>query len=54
MNIRKMWLAALAALVIAAPTLAAAQPKELYLPLLVYRTGPYAPSGIPIADGFVD
>ncbi len=24
------------------------------MPLLVYRTGPYAPSGIPIANGFVD
>ena len=54
MTVRKLWLAALAALVIAAPTLAAAQPKELFIPLLVYRTGPYAPSGIPIADGFVD
>ena len=31
-----------------------AQPKELFVPLLVYRTGPYAPSGIPIANGFVD
>jgi branched-chain amino acid transport system substrate-binding protein len=54
MNGRKIWLAALAALILAAPTLAAAQPKEIYIPLLVYRTGPYAPSGIPIADGFVD
>jgi branched-chain amino acid transport system substrate-binding protein len=25
-----------------------------FIPLLVYRTGPYAPSGIPIANGFVD
>src|SRR5439155_1345648 len=24
------------------------------VPLLVYRTGPFAPSGIPIANGFVD
>src|SRR5262245_40970417 len=54
MNGRKIWLAALAALILAAPTLAAAQPKEIYIPLLVYRTGPYAPSGIPIANGFVD
>src|SRR5262250_2694327 len=54
MSGRKIWLAALAALILAAPTLAAAQPKEIYIPLLVYRTGPYAPSGIPIADGFVD
>src|SRR5512144_1818704 len=31
-----------------------AQGKEMFLPLLVYRTGPFAPSGIPIANGFVD
>jgi len=34
--------------------IALAQGKELFIPLLVYRTGPYAPSGIPIANGFVD
>jgi len=33
---------------------ALAQAKEIFVPLLVYRTGPYAPSGIPIANGFVD
>jgi len=33
---------------------ALAQAKEVFVPLLVYRTGPYAPSGIPIANGFVD
>jgi len=33
---------------------AAAQPKEMFIPLLVYRSGPFAPSGIPIANGFVD
>ena len=32
----------------------AAQSREVFIPLLVYRTGPYAPSGIPIANGFVD
>ena len=31
-----------------------AQAKDAFIPLLVYRTGPYAPSGIPIANGFVD
>ncbi|HMH51237.1 MAG TPA: ABC transporter substrate-binding protein [Candidatus Acidoferrum sp.] len=36
----------------AGPTLA--QDKSVFIPLLVYRTGPYAPSGIPIANGFVD
>jgi branched-chain amino acid transport system substrate-binding protein len=30
------------------------QTKDIFIPLLVYRTGPYAPSGIPIANGFVD
>jgi branched-chain amino acid transport system substrate-binding protein len=33
---------------------ATAQDKSVFIPLLVYRTGPYAPSGIPIANGFVD
>jgi len=31
-----------------------AQSKDAFIPLLVYRTGPYAPSGIPIANGMVD
>jgi branched-chain amino acid transport system substrate-binding protein len=51
-------IAALAILVTAAPALGPssviAQGKEIFIPLLVYRTGPYAPSGIPIANGFVD
>src|SRR5213594_2274743 len=54
MKIPRIGLVALAALVITAPMLVVAQPKEMFIPLLVYRTGPYAPSGIPIADGFVD
>jgi branched-chain amino acid transport system substrate-binding protein len=33
---------------------AAAQPQTQYLPLLTYRVGPYAPSGIPIWAGFLD
>ena len=33
---------------------ALAQGKDIFVPLLVYRTGPYAPSGIPIANGFID
>ncbi|MGH7366919.1 MAG: ABC transporter substrate-binding protein [Candidatus Rokuibacteriota bacterium] len=31
-----------------------AQDKGIFIPLLVYRTGPYAPNGIPIANGAVD
>ncbi|HET9577882.1 MAG TPA: ABC transporter substrate-binding protein [Usitatibacter sp.] len=33
---------------------AAAQANEIFVPALVYRTGAYAPNGIPWADGFVD
>jgi len=33
---------------------ALAQPKEIFIPLLVYRTGPYASSGIPVANGLAD
>jgi branched-chain amino acid transport system substrate-binding protein len=28
--------------------------NEQFIPLLVYRTGPYAPSGIPTANGYID
>ena len=58
MRVRTIAIAVLAILVTAAPVLgpapATAQGKEVFIPLLVYRTGPYAPSGIPIANGFVD
>jgi branched-chain amino acid transport system substrate-binding protein len=33
---------------------AMAQANEIFIPVLVYRTGAYAPNGIPWADGFVD
>jgi branched-chain amino acid transport system substrate-binding protein len=58
MTLRACAIALLAILVVAGPALApapvAAQGKEVFIPLLVYRTGPFAPSGIPIANGFVD
>src|SRR5947199_2137570 len=56
MSLKTLWIGALAAALIAGPMAAAvhAQPKEMFVPLLVYRTGPFAPSGIPIANGFVD
>jgi branched-chain amino acid transport system substrate-binding protein len=38
----------------AAAMSATAQPKEQFFPVLVYRTGPYAPNGVPFADGYVD
>ncbi len=56
MRSRTVPITVLAAALVAGPLLAvaSAQPKEMFVPLLVYRTGAYAPSGIPIANGFVD
>src|SRR5256886_11079505 len=56
MTLKTLLSGALAAALVAGPMAAAApaQPKEMFIPLLVYRTGPFAPSGIPIANGFVD
>src|SRR4249920_1590985 len=31
-----------------------AQDNSVFIPLLVYRTGPFAPSGVRIANGFAD
>lgn len=49
----------LAATVVAAgmtavPATVMAQNAEQYAPIFSYRTGPYAPNGIPVADGTVD
>ena len=46
----------LAAVVLLAGVVApvAAVTAQQYVPLLVYRTGPYAPNGVPFADGQVD
>ncbi|MBF5006097.1 ABC transporter substrate-binding protein [Diaphorobacter caeni] len=46
--------AAVAALASIASAPAAAQEKQQYFPMLTFRTGPYAPSGTPWANGFVD
>ena len=35
-------------------TTAFAQAKEQFFPVLVYRTGAYAPNGVPFANGYVD
>jgi branched-chain amino acid transport system substrate-binding protein len=42
------------ALTLAAPTGPALAEDTLFVPLLTYRTGPFAGSGIPIADGMHD
>ena len=44
--------AALAGAVV--PAAAMAQAKEQFFPVLVYRTGAYAPNGVPWANGYVD
>jgi branched-chain amino acid transport system substrate-binding protein len=35
-------------------TVATAQANEQFFPILVYRTGAYAPNGIPFANGYID
>jgi branched-chain amino acid transport system substrate-binding protein len=56
MKVRAFLALTLALAVVAGPlaTLAGAQGGSMFVPLLVYRTGPYAPSGIPNANGFND
>ena len=57
MNFRKLLLAAAGAaacLGTFAVAATAAKADEQFIPLLVYRTGPYAPSGIPVANGLRD
>src|SRR6476620_1170343 len=51
---RTTLLAGLAAAAAFAVADAAAQAKEIFVPALVYRTGAYAPNGVPWADGYVD
>jgi len=45
---------AVASAMAAAPTIAVAQEAQQFFPMLTFRTGPYAPSGTPWANGFVD
>jgi hypothetical protein len=45
---------ALAAGLSASLTAPAAFAAEQYFPVLVYRTGAYAPNGVPFANGYVD
>ncbi|WP_169566247.1 ABC transporter substrate-binding protein [Sneathiella limimaris] len=57
MSLKKFVLGALGAAVLAAPFTAPAPAfaeDTLYLPKLVYRTGPFAPGGIPTANGAAD
>lgn len=57
MKLTRLFIGILAVAVMAWPMagLAPAQDKgSIFIPLLVYRTGPYAPNGIPSANGFND
>ena len=46
--------ALLSSVLMSVATQAVAQAKEQFVPVLSYRTGPYAPNGTPWANGFVD
>ena len=37
-----------------ASALTFAQANEQFIPALVYRSGPYAPNGVPFANGYAD
>jgi branched-chain amino acid transport system substrate-binding protein len=56
MKSRHLMVGLLAMAVVAGPMVLAApaQDKVMFIPLLVYRTGPFAPNGIPSANGFND
>jgi branched-chain amino acid transport system substrate-binding protein len=54
MNLRSLVVAAAALGSLLCGTDAFAQAKEQFFPVLVYRTGAYAPNGVPWADGYVD
>ncbi|MFP4125922.1 MAG: ABC transporter substrate-binding protein [Alphaproteobacteria bacterium] len=47
------WAAAVFIAAASAPSAPAADPRQ-HVPLLVYRTGPYAPNGVPLANGQAD
>ena len=52
MMLKKLTLGIVAATALTVPVLASA--AELTIPSMVYRTGPYAPNGIPFANGYAD
>ncbi|MAG95517.1 MAG: ABC transporter substrate-binding protein [Alphaproteobacteria bacterium] len=54
MKFKRTLLAAVGAAVLAAPVLVSKAQADQFFPLLVYRTGPYAVGGIPLANGFTD
>ncbi len=54
MRLRAFMIATLTLAVVVGPMVVAATAAEVFIPMLVYRTGPFAPNGIPSANGFHD
>ena len=54
MKFRTFVIGAASVAALAVPAIGTASAQEVFMPVLVYRTGPYAPSGIPSANGFAD
>jgi branched-chain amino acid transport system substrate-binding protein len=54
MTLKKLTLGVLTSAVIAAPIAATPAKADVFFPMLTYRTGPFAPNGTPIANGFRD
>ena len=54
MSFRKFSLGLAAATILAGTALPAFAQDSVYVPLFTYRTGPFAGSGTPIADGMHD
>lgn len=54
MKMKTLTMAAAITVGLAASSTALAQAKEQFFPALVYRTGAYAPNGVPFANGFAD
>ncbi|HUF46156.1 MAG TPA: ABC transporter substrate-binding protein, partial [Aestuariivirgaceae bacterium] len=54
MSLKSTLLGTLCAAMVAVPTMTASAAESVYVPLLTYRTGAFAGSGIPIANGMRD
>jgi len=54
MNVRKLAIGLLAGAALGAPLAATPAAADVFFPGLTYRTGPFAPGGVPIANGIRD
>ncbi|MDH3230083.1 MAG: ABC transporter substrate-binding protein, partial [Alphaproteobacteria bacterium] len=54
MNFRKLIIGTATAVLAVSAITVSAPAAEMTIPSLVYRTGPYAPNGIPFANGYAD